>query len=525
MKDRLKIKDFLLSNRLWILASSIMVIILWAPYAFSMNIGVDSDQFIVYPGTFQGWKGIGRYGIIIIKKLFGLSHYMPFFEGLLFLVTLFANILLWGLIFHIVTGKTTILNLILFSAVYVSSAVWMGSFYFAMMRAEVLMGMISVQAALLIVFVLFADSTGNHRTITIVTGLFLAVVFVIASISIYQSLVVYYITGAAGILLLFLLSEEHRESKKIIMLMLAFVAVLVCGFLLNQAIINVFFKSDMAYLNSKVLWGQKPIGECFRQLWLIVKIMSWGTNNRYSYTCLFGIVAIGIAIVLIGVITGKRKTTEKIFILISGFMFLVSPFILQAYALGEQSTRTHQALILAVSFGVYIILSVFEKRKVCLSGKILYCLAVIITVGFFYVQAMHTEVLIYTDNIRYEQEKIIAADLYLDIEEKQSEYPDRLLVVFAGAYDVPLNPACKSDDMIGRSVLSWDYIPGEPFSNDHRIRDFIMAEYGVNYGRGIKDLPEAQIQELEEFSRSMMAYPQKGYITEKDGFLIVKLSE
>ena len=124
---------------------------------------------------------------------------------------------------------------------------------------------------------------------------------------------------------------------------------------------------------------------------------------------------------------------------------------------------------------------------------------------------------VYTDDIRYRDDvntaRMIASDLY------QTEGYQELPVIFVGEKDAELNGACLEADLYGYSFFKWDYSDGNPTGATWRILGF-MNTLGIDLEDGSRFAEKAL-----KTAENMPYFPQKGYISVQDKYVVIKLSE
>ena len=74
--------------------------LVYAGQAFSNYFYIDKEQLVNNPGSFYNWNEIGRFGLILVKKLLNLSWYNPYLGGILLLVTLWLSAMAAGYLFY-----------------------------------------------------------------------------------------------------------------------------------------------------------------------------------------------------------------------------------------------------------------------------------------------------------------------------------------------------------------------------------------------------------------------------------------
>ena len=63
-----------------IIFNCVLVAIIFGSRIFNTNITIDTDIMIVYPETTYNWLNIGRWGLILLQKVFGMRWFNPYIE-------------------------------------------------------------------------------------------------------------------------------------------------------------------------------------------------------------------------------------------------------------------------------------------------------------------------------------------------------------------------------------------------------------------------------------------------------------
>ena len=66
--------------------------------AFNSNIRIDTEELINHPGSTLGWLTIGRFGLVLLKRMLGLGVHRTIKSGILMLLffILGGNVLTYG---------------------------------------------------------------------------------------------------------------------------------------------------------------------------------------------------------------------------------------------------------------------------------------------------------------------------------------------------------------------------------------------------------------------------------------------
>ena len=125
--------QFLKNHSLLCLFTVLATLAVYGIRLFSMNIGIDTE--LAFFNDILNWKEIGRFGLVILKRLrlFGLNLYFQNFFALAFLS---IGTLAWVYLVNLFFPERNKSSFFIFAAIFVSSQVWVESLYFTCMNAE-----------------------------------------------------------------------------------------------------------------------------------------------------------------------------------------------------------------------------------------------------------------------------------------------------------------------------------------------------------------------------------------------------
>ena len=96
MKNTLK--NYFSSQKIWMLLSILATFLAYGALSTSHATRVDTDVFVYNPKTFESaWTGLGRFGLVMIKKLLFLQTYHPVRSGITFMVCILLSAFTIGL--------------------------------------------------------------------------------------------------------------------------------------------------------------------------------------------------------------------------------------------------------------------------------------------------------------------------------------------------------------------------------------------------------------------------------------------
>jgi hypothetical protein len=123
----------------------------------------------------------------------------------------------------------------------------------------------------------------------------------------------------------------------------------------------------------------------------------------------------------------------------------------------------------------------------------------------------------YTADVSYQEDVRVVCEIAKEI--RQTEGAEGMPVIFVGKYKAKLNRAAVPMDMYGESLLGWGSTKEDPTGATGRIIS-LMDALGINMESGVPPFGKEAVLAAE----SMEPYPNQGYISVQDGYVVVNLS-
>lgn len=507
-----------------ILLSAAAVCICFGFQAFNGNIRIDTEELINAPGSTLGWLYIGRFGLVLLKRLLGLASHQVIKSGVLMLVFFWAGCVLLTYGCYHFSGENKRYPYWLFLLLYATSNIWSFQFYFSLQQAEIALAMLLLLAvAMGMCHVCFEKrDTDGGMALRIFWWLLSAVILVIA-LGAYQAMAVFYIAVCTVffLLCLFRSAEEGEEEKQkawagVAVLLLHFVI----SYVIYSVIANTWFMAAGDYMEGQSKWGVEPVTECIKNVLRVVRnqLKTFGPRNFSFYTV--GIVLAFYAVAKILREKVFQMKRHSLLFVLAIILLLASPFLMTIYSGAMLVTRTQFALPVAAAFlamfGGMLLEQYQGKSSLWVKGiKIIGILIICIQVG--YNLRLHE-----ADRLRYAHDTALAEQVVETLESQGGGEIPELPVLFVGYRKPELNWFSRRSEMYGWSFFEWDYSEKNPAGATHRIDGFIQAYTGIKLN---SDYTEAMEQEAAELSESMGVFPEEGSVGRTEDFVVVKLSE
>ncbi len=483
--------QFLKNHSLLCLFTVLATLAVYGIRLFSMNIGIDTE--LAFFNDILNWKEIGRFGLVILKRLrlFGLNLYFQNFLALAFLSIGTLELAYFVSLFFPERNKS---SFFIFAAIFVSSQVWVESLYFTCMNAETAF---LVMACPFVAFLMFSGAIENNRKLMMISVI--ALVFMIAM---YQAIIVMFFcalmicfAGYAG---------QQTLSEKFILVKVAKIALLLLISLLIYFVLDKFFvavvfrtqKSD--YLTNNI--SNKIFAIIFSPAIYLFSVLK---NNPFGYLvfCIFPIV--------IGIVVTMKKGVVH---LLAFLGVLVSVFALPIVGGGSVTMRAQYALPLAEAFFIWFVL---ENT----GGKFRKVLLILCSVVCA-LQIERSSMINYTDEIRFLQDKNIAFEIARAVQKTGASEQTPLIIY--GKY----SPAYTENSLIGEvpgySVFEWNDNASLLDATSRGV-SFINC-LGFHFC-AVSGNDKELIQKARLEAASMPDFPAEGSVKNLGDVVLVRLSE
>lgn len=209
---------FCSERRNLVIFSLVVTALVYGCRIFSQSVTLDTDYMINMPGYMYNWLDIGRYGLIVTEKIFGVRWYNPYVNSAFAYVTINLFLLVFCYVFEFISEKKNSNNYYVFCAVVITHPVWMNQWIFKLQNFQVAFSILLVAVALGLIFRWIEGGS--------VLRMLLAVMFMIWSFGSYQMNVILYITVGAAALFLY----RERDFKRLFFVCLKVVIPFVCAF-------------------------------------------------------------------------------------------------------------------------------------------------------------------------------------------------------------------------------------------------------------------------------------------------------
>lgn len=486
-KYKIQLTEFFIKYKNILLIGILTGIFVNAIDIFTIKFGIDAEVYALYNNPLE-YFNTQRYGSYILYYIlpFARFHIISQLTGIIALT--FAALLTVSR--HNISNTAKLLFVLLF--VTYPNFTFLQYFYF--------------QSAYNFIGLLFVVI--GYRLIETNKNIFLyifALFLLFMGISSYQvNFAVYLSVMMINVILDYI---EDKDFKKALKAVLKGSAVLVVVCIIYYIIILIISSQINSYHSSYIVADYHNFTAHITSVFIFIKEILLGrgaygshtANNTFTYLLL-------ITIMIYLVVKCKNKQ-ERFFFILFIILFLLGMFSLPIILGTKFPIR---ASIYIAFYGAFIVLLFYISSP----KNIIKVLSVIITVSaimyhcYYQVQYQTTYVL------RYEQDKITAADIISKIIEKYPDiYDKEYKIVFTGVVYRNLDhPLLVLKEIIGASPFYWEW------GNAVRIYAFLTL-HGLPYQVKLGNITD----EMQETIKQLPSYPDKNCIGLYKDTIIVKL--
>ena len=513
-----EIKKFYTYNKKWLFSVLIISFLVYGVKISHYSIGIDTEKTINDINFYHRfWLGLGRWSVVIFGKFFYYpNRYNPFITSLLIPIFLSFFVFLMSYLFcKIVNKRKYDKYIILFlGSIILTSPAILEMMNFLLMSAEFSLGFVFLGISVILTY--FSIYIKSKNKILMTLKFLLTICFLSLTFGFYQAFFQLYI-GLVAIMFIFEknFSSNDRTLKNDIMIICKMICIFLTSLLLWKFITfcfkNLYNLPTSSYLSDQITWGKISVNDSIQNILDFIKSIIFPNikNSLYNYSY-FIIIVLSVIFII------KKMKNEKKFPLIyfiSLLFILISPFII-SIILGYGVANRVMINIPVVVACIFVLF--FTDKYTSIYEKYILCFLVIFT---FLIQFKTSYDLLYSDFIRYDEDKRLIQDIFIKVDmlEGLNGNREKKKIIFTSAHSSKSPGASFKGDCMGYSFFEWDL--GSPLSNNDRI--FGLAKtMGYRYIMPTsKDIKKAQ-----KISKSMNPYPDKGSIIINNNNVIVKLS-
>ena len=487
----------------------------------SNTVFVDTDTMLNHQGSSLDWLPIGRWGSVLIQKLFHLSAYNPYVSmcfGLVFIILFLET---YSYFFYMVSGRKE-LPFWIFTGLFISHPIFVFQWNFQLQNAEVAFSIFLTAAALILIF---AWLENGSRLLLALGILAMPVAF-----TTYETNYALYISGALiGFLFLSGLKKGKEAWGTVLKLAVTFLAGAAVGFFISRIFLNRAI--DDAY--GSIWWLTKP-GEAAAALKSYFAAVLGGSGTFYGHCYQVLLFACVLLLIFRRKEIRDRIRLEGAPAVIAAVLFLFSAFLMPVLQGHDSTYRNQYNLPFVTASGIMALWWLLKRREECPAEtgssaaarphrtaaglrRAACCLLLVASCFLMLLQSQVTLRLWYTDRVRYDQDCRMLDSVMDDMHEAGISEVGKS-VIYVGLWSAPLNAACFTyQESIG---LSFFQISHSFTANSDHLKSFARIR-----GYNVAEVTDAQAQQASAAGRDMPSWPNEGYIREIGNVIVVKLSD
>lgn len=517
IKEKVSLRDFVKNNKL---AWHILVLGLVMAYGikiFNVSLSHDTEAIIAVPNAlYNSWYTLGRFGLILLKKLLGTYIFNPYLASIMMVVMMVINGIAWMYFFSYIQGcgktQKTGLNCV-FPLLFFTSLIYAEQSGFILQSYEV---GIALSLLVFALFICFKGILEQKRWWYYIP----AVVCCAIAFATYQTFVLLFAAAAAASFLLLYDSCDKAQNSMtvkqcwivIVKLISIFLLSYIIYYVLNKIVLSILEIEISSYITEQVLWGNISDQQCINNIILHVLNVIKGNGLFYPITYTVSCIA------MIGYVVFRfKKNVIHNFMYILALVFcMLSPFLMTIYMGGVPNERTQLLLPFITAFFLWYIL-IMLSENINKKRIIIYLFMLGFTCIAILEQVQTTSQLYYTQYVQYEEDVRLAEKISDRIEKLGYGEMPKEPVVFIGSREPQMNAACIDNSklsLIGKSFFQIS------FGTAHGtwVMNHFMSTIGYSYVYPITE----QISIAEQAAVDMPVWPDEGSVIEKNGCIIVK---
>ena len=335
------------------------VLMSFGSYAFATDYYVDSEVVINIPGTYYNWLEIGRYGLVLTRKLLGTSWYNPYYTGILLLLFLWLTGITFSYAAEKLFPKLTTPITALAGLVFITYPTFTEQYYFHFQSAEIAFGLWLSMLALVLFYYFVKERNIFCFIITLP--------IYILTFAVYQSFIPLTLCCYLAIFLAVVMQADTdviRIKRGIFGSILHFIL----AFTVSQGINKICFPAS-GYLNDQVIWTS---GMSFFDSLAAVAVsclrMLSGQGVFYTAILLLAVIAAVIAFLYYH----NLEKHQIILGALSALGITITPFILTLLMGENTAIRSQFTYSLAAVFLILFALqTLLDKKSAFKYGRLL----------------------------------------------------------------------------------------------------------------------------------------------------------
>lgn len=500
------LKAFIRAN---IYSFAFLGIMLWVAYGMKLShlsISHDTEAIISVPDSlYDSWVSMGRYGLLLLKKIFGLYQFNPWLASVLMFLAMMSGAVIWEYLFYQLANTKKGFGKIswIFPAFFLTAPMMAEQLSFELQAFEVSLAILITGVVLLLIWQGFIRRRYWYAVP--------AVLLLALSFSCYQTIIPLYMAAAAACFLIYYKRQERFWSSIFWMIGIMGVSFVIYE-LGSKVALQIFQITPTNYLSDQILWGNTSVVQCVRNILYHIRDALFCRDIYYSMAYPIAVI---FAIVLL--VMMFRRKQKNFYLYLLGLLFLLlTPFIM-TILLGQQPKFRTQ-IVLPFVFGFLFQNFALELIEIGKNGgKVLLRGITAISVILIFQQINITSKMFYSEYVQYEEDVRLAVKITDRIDQLNlGENPEEPVVII-GSRSPRLNPSAYGGyENPGNSFYEWCF--------KVEYGTFIIQNFWTTLGYDYHMPNAEQSSFAERYAEKMPSWPDTGSVRCEEGVIIVKLS-
>lgn len=507
MKEKkLNIKDYLKVSKIPIVIIIFFLLLAFGERLISNSFSIDTEFYINHWFKyFDWWINLNRWGLVVINKLLSIGPLLIFQSNLLTLCFIGLYSILFMYLFYLYIPKKWEKSYLkvqfIFPIIFITNPIFAEQYNFINQNAGVSLGILLCAMSAILLY--YGDREKGRKKNLLN---FISIAITTFAFGIYQSIVPLFILIIACTYFLECVSKKDSCWKFLGKRIIEFVIICIL-----YVIISKIVGGENSYLQSG--WSTDGLN-CFKYIYYVIVDVLKCNTIFYNISYLIAIaMIIGINVYLII----KKKINFGI--VLSSIGILLAPFYIMIITGVDQLKRTQFNYSFVVGFIILICCIILLNKS---NRKVLGYLVVILAFGIAYQQSIITAKLFYSDNVRFQEDTILANKIQSQIEQ-QDWYKEnkKYTLIILGQSPCDAINFYEKGEVIGHSFFEFDY--QYIYGPSQRANAF-MKTLGYNY----KEPNQQEFNKAKKYVKenNVKSFPNENSIVQMDdNNIIVRLSK
>ena len=525
---------FCKTNKILLLFAAFWAFIAFSAKIFLFTIGLDTEGFIAdKQGSVTHWLGINRAALVVLKNLWHIEFFNPFYSTVIAMILLVFSAISWSfLIFYFDKNNYKKLPILAFISVVATSPIWAENLQFALQSAEVFFGIFLTPLVTIMLFDGFIKKWKKKIILSIFLMAFI--------IGIYQSFAILFIFSIA-VGFVFINENNNFDAKLLVKILFAFLISMTIYLLVSNLSILIFDIDKPDYLSKMNLYNTHSIKTIFLNILGFAYILTFAkipqihsivsslfldnqsftlstgmsvSERIFELSSVFGSITLLPLIFVFWTIllkNMKKNALSKNMISLSAGLLIPLSVMLLAIMLGNKPPiRSLFVLPFVFGFLFYFVISRSSKK----TAYFFAILSFIVAIN----SSQISSILFYNDSERFRQDINLANSIDFEIKKIQDTSISVAALVLIGKNNLQKNANYIRSEIIGFSEFEFG---ANGYFESSKRGVLFMKSLGMNY----EHPDSSQMKKAREIQKEMPNFPKNGSVKDCEDFIIVKLSE